>query len=358
VTVLDQAFAATPADVYTHHATLGTTLHFSAPQSIRRELAALQVRAGDRVLEIGTGSGFSGALLAALCGPYGRVTSVDISDELIRRAAAINAERGVTGIDYRVTDGLAGYPAAAPYDRVVAWCTPPRLSQAWANQVGDGGRIVACLPITALPSITLITTITVTAGQPQVEAVVGGGYAQSTPVAVDDAQTVPGRWVDYCDHQPDPSWIGIGWRDHDDARHTGARAALDQLLQSGHTETYRPVEEHWRSWYTWTAALGDPQLSLVSLRNEIRGLGHTTASSGAVLLTDGVIIADSPTSPSLRVLRAWLQGWEHAGRPAVEAFTHTLVPYGGSGLTGWDLQVSHPAVVPALRGQAAEATDR
>jgi protein-L-isoaspartate(D-aspartate) O-methyltransferase len=358
VTVLDQAIAAIPADVYTHHATFGETAHFSAPESIRRELAALQVRAGDRVLEIGTGSGFSGALLANLCGPHGRVTSVDISDELIRRAAAIHAERGVTGIDYHITDGLAGYPAAAPYDRAVAWCAPPRLPQTWIDQVRDGGRIVACLPITALPSITLITTITVTAGQPRIEAVAGGGYAQSTPVAVDDAQTVPGRWVDHCDHRPDPSWIGIAWRDRDDARHTGARAALDQLLQPGHTETYRPVEEHWRSWYTYLATLGDPQLSLVSLRNEIRGLGHTTATSAAVALTDGMIIADSPVSPSLRVLRSWLQGWEHDGRPPVESFAHTLVPYDGSGLAGWDLRVSHPAAAPLLRGQAAEATDR
>lgn len=341
MTVLDQAFAAIPADVYIDHATFGTTLHFSAPESIRRELAALQVRAGDRVLEIGTGSGFSGALLATLCGPHGRVTSVDISDELIRRAAAIHAEHGVTGIDYHVTDGLAGHPAAAPYDRAVAWCVPPRLPQAWIDQVRDGGRIVACLPITALPSITLITTITLAARQPQVEAVAGGGYAQSTPVAVDDAQTVPGRWVDHCDHRPDPSWIGIGWRDRDDARHTGARAALDQLLQPGHTETYRPVEEHWRSWYTWTAALGDPQLSLVSLRNQIRGLGHTTASSAAVILTDGSVLADNPTSPSLHTLRAWLDRWEHAGRPAPESFPCTLVPHDGPDLAGWDLRVSH-----------------
>ncbi|MBO3736718.1 protein-L-isoaspartate O-methyltransferase family protein [Actinoplanes flavus] len=286
MTDLDRAFDAVPPGFYTHHVEHGETVHRSAPESIRRELAALQVRAGDRVLEIGTGSGYSGALLAELCGPQGLVTSVDISDELIRRATAIHAERGVTGIDCRVADGLGGYPAAAPFQRVVSWCAPPRLPQAWTRQVVDGGRIVACLPIAALPSTTLIATVTVAAGQPGVEAVAGGGYAQSTPVAVDDALTVPGRWVDYCDRQPDPSWIGICWRAADDAQHTGARTVLDQLLHPGHTETYRQMEQDWRSWYTYLAALGDPQLSLVSLRNEIRGLGHTTPGSAAVILTD------------------------------------------------------------------------
>jgi protein-L-isoaspartate(D-aspartate) O-methyltransferase len=344
VTDLDAAFDAVPARTYTNHERYGETVHRSTPESIRRELAALQVRAGDRALEIGTGSGYSGALLAHLCGPNGRVTSVDISDELIRRATAIHAEREVTGVDCHVGDGLAGYPAAAPFHRVVSWCAPPRLPKAWTQQVVDGGRIVACLPIAALPSTTLITTVTVTAGQPRIEAVAGGGYAQSTPTAVDDALTVPGRWVDYCDGQPDPSWIGICWRAADDAQHTGARSALSQLLHPGYSETYRPMELDWRSWYTWTAALGDPQLTLVSLRNEIRGLGHTTPSSAAVILPDARIVADRPDSPSLHDLRTWLQRWEHAGRPTPETFACTLMPHDGPELAGWDLQVSHGAV--------------
>jgi protein-L-isoaspartate(D-aspartate) O-methyltransferase len=219
----------------------------------------------------------------------------------------------------------------------------------------DGGRIVACLPIAALPSTTLITTITVTSGQPRIEAVAGGGYAQSTPAAVDDALTVPGRWVDYCDGQPDPSWIGIFWRAADDAQRTGACSALGRLLHPGYTAMYRPVELEWRSWYTWTAALGAPQLSLVSLRDEVRGLGHTTSSSAAVILTDGRIIADRPGLPSLHALRTWLHRWEHAGRPTPESFACTLVAHDSPDLVGWDLQVSHgavttrPAAAPARR---------
>ena len=134
----------------------------------------------------------------------------------------------------------------------------------------NGGRIVASLPIAQLPSATLITTITVDAGQPRVEAVIGGGYAQSTPTAVDGALTVPGRWVDYCDYQKDPSWIAIGWR-ADDSTGSGARSALEQLLHPGHTETYRDMEADWRPWSAYLVALADPGPSLVSLPNQIRG---------------------------------------------------------------------------------------
>jgi protein-L-isoaspartate(D-aspartate) O-methyltransferase len=342
VTDLEVAFRAVPAAVYSHHERFGETVHRSVPEWIQREVTSLGVRAGNRVLEIGTGSGYSGALLTQVCGPSGRVTSVDISDELIDRARAIHAERGVTGVDLHVADGLAGFPSAAPFDRAVGWCAPPRLPRAWADQVVDGGRIVACLPIARLPSTTLITTLTVDAGQPRVEAVVGGGYAQSTPTAVDDALTVPGRWVDWCDGlEPNPSWIAIAWRT-DDPDGTGARSALNQILHPGHTATYREMEPDWRSWVTFTAALADPHLSVVSLRNQIRGIGHSSASSAAVILTDGNVIADSPGSTSLTVLWSWLALWEQVGRPAPDTFGTRLVAYDGPDLPGWDLHVLPP----------------
>ncbi|GAB7048482.1 protein-L-isoaspartate O-methyltransferase family protein [Catenuloplanes indicus] len=341
MTSLDDAFDAVPALAYTHHPKWGETVHRSDPAAIRRDITSLAVRPGDRVLEIGTGSGYSSAILASLCGPHGRVTSIDISDELVARATAIHREHDIRGVDLHVADGLADYPSAASYHRMVAWCAPPRLPRTWVDQVEDDGRIVACLPIAALPSTTLIATITVRDGRPQLLDVTGGGYAQSTATAVDDALTIPGRWVDYCDHQPDPSWISIAWRDDDPLR-TGARAALDRLLHAGHTAAHHDMSTAWRSWTAYTAALGDRHVSLVSLRNRVRGIGHTTPDTAAVILADGTIIADTPHSPSLTILRTWLDRWETAGRPDAGSFPTTLVPYRGTGLAGWDLRVRMP----------------
>ncbi|GAA3951119.1 hypothetical protein Aau02nite_86410 [Amorphoplanes auranticolor] len=62
----------------------------------------------------------------------------------------------------------------------------------------------------------------------------------------------------------------------------------------------------------------DPQLSLVSLRNEIRGLGHTAPSSAAVVLTDARIIADRADSPSLHALRTCVNGGLELSQTAVD----------------------------------------
>ncbi|WP_374224615.1 methyltransferase domain-containing protein [Micromonospora sp. C51] len=116
-------FHAVPERYYVHNEHRGETLHRSASESIHRELIALDVVEGARVLEIGTGTGYSGALLAALAGASGRVTSIDISEHLISWADRLHRQRGLTTITCHLADGMAGYPPHAPYQRLVAWCT-------------------------------------------------------------------------------------------------------------------------------------------------------------------------------------------------------------------------------------------
>jgi protein-L-isoaspartate(D-aspartate) O-methyltransferase len=269
-------------------------------------------------------------------------TSVDISDHLVGWASRLHYQRGVTTITCHVADGMIGYPPNAPYQRIAAWCAPPRLPRAWTDQLTPDGRIVACLPIAAQPSTTLIATITLTARQPHVETVTFGGYAQSTTIAVDDALTIPGRWVDHHIDRPHPAWISIGWCNHDDPQRTGARTALNLLLNPGHTETYHRAPLDWLSWTAYSVIVGGPQRSIAALGTGMRGIGHTTATSAAVILTDGTILADSVGSASLPALRTWLQRWEHAGRPDATRFGTRLVPNGDKGLPGCDLQVLCP----------------
>ncbi|WP_433553400.1 protein-L-isoaspartate O-methyltransferase family protein [Micromonospora zamorensis] len=121
MTVPDPVLDAVPEDYYVHNEHRGETLHRSAAQAIHREVIALNVGDGTRVLEIGTGTGYSGALLAAHAGPAGHVTSIDISDHLVGWANRLHHQRGVTTITCHVADGMAGYPQHAPYQRLVAW---------------------------------------------------------------------------------------------------------------------------------------------------------------------------------------------------------------------------------------------
>src|SRR5690606_15664952 len=107
------------------------------------------VQPGDRVLEVGTGSGYTTAVLAALVGDSGRVTSMDVNPDLTARARArIDAATTVLVCG----DGTYGHAAGAPFDRIIAWATPPVIPKAWVDQIRDGGRIVTPVKVAPVAS--------------------------------------------------------------------------------------------------------------------------------------------------------------------------------------------------------------
>ncbi|MGH3929058.1 MAG: protein-L-isoaspartate O-methyltransferase family protein, partial [Pseudonocardiaceae bacterium] len=118
------------------------TSSVSKPDLVLRMLAALDVHEGQRVLEIGTGSGYHAALLAARLGAE-NVTTVEIGPAL---ADAARAALDVTGFDVTVVtgDGIHGHSAGAPYDRVIATAAVRvgELPAAWIAQTRPGGVIV------------------------------------------------------------------------------------------------------------------------------------------------------------------------------------------------------------------------
>ncbi|WP_344007698.1 methyltransferase domain-containing protein [Streptomyces thermocarboxydovorans] len=114
----------------------------SQPSLMALMLAALGVRDGDRVLEIGTGSGYNAALLAHRLGDHDLVTTVDLDREITEPARRNLAAAGyhpavVTG------DGARGAPDRAPFDRIIATCALPSVPPAWLAQTRPGGRILA-----------------------------------------------------------------------------------------------------------------------------------------------------------------------------------------------------------------------
>ncbi|MCX4676731.1 protein-L-isoaspartate(D-aspartate) O-methyltransferase [Streptomyces sp. NBC_01433] len=334
MTTVAEAAETVPERHYTHHEERGVTPHRSNPVVIHRELTTLDVHEGMNVVEFGTGSGYSGALLSQLVGPSGQVTSLDIDAYLARWAAVIHQGRGVRNVECHDSDGTAGFASRVPYDRMVAWCTPPLLPRAWVDQMVDGGIIVAPLPIAAVPNMTVVAKIVVREGQPEVESVATGGYIEATTSPKGDLD-LPGRWVDWENRVPGPSWISIAWRGEDDHLRTGARTALDRLLKNAHTEPYGQGID-WPSWRTFAATRGDHRLTMAGLTPDMWAIGHTTTTTAAVIQQDGTILADAPDSPSLTVLRGWLTQWEEVGRPAPATYIPTLVRTGDS----WDLRLS------------------
>jgi protein-L-isoaspartate(D-aspartate) O-methyltransferase len=116
----------------------------SAPSVMWAMLDALEVEPGSRVLEIGTGTGYNAALLSERLGS-GNVTSVEIDGELVDGARASLASLGHTPTVVH-GDGGRGYPAGAPYDRVLSTCAVRRIPDAWIEQTRPGGLICAPMP--------------------------------------------------------------------------------------------------------------------------------------------------------------------------------------------------------------------
>lgn len=130
----------TEYDPDTGHPTSSATM----PSIVLPMLETLDVQSGQRVLDVGTGSGYSTALLCEQAG-QACVTSIDAGAEVARLA-----HERLLGAGYRPTvvcgDGYAGYAPNAPYDRLLSMVTVSRVPAAWVQQLRPGGVMVATLP--------------------------------------------------------------------------------------------------------------------------------------------------------------------------------------------------------------------
>jgi protein-L-isoaspartate O-methyltransferase len=113
----------------------------SRPDIVALMLAAGQVEPGMRVLEIGTGTGYTAALLAHRLGA-GNVTTIEIDPDLAEGARAALATAGYGGVTVITGDGAHGHPGRAPFDRVLSTVAAPRVPYAWVAQTRPGGLVV------------------------------------------------------------------------------------------------------------------------------------------------------------------------------------------------------------------------
>ncbi len=93
----------------------------------------------DRILEIGTGSGYQAAVLSGL---VREVYTLEIVEPLAKRAIADLKRLGITNVLVRLGDGYQGWPEAAPFDAIIVTCAPDNVPQPLIKQLQDGGRMI------------------------------------------------------------------------------------------------------------------------------------------------------------------------------------------------------------------------
>jgi protein-L-isoaspartate(D-aspartate) O-methyltransferase len=118
---------------------IGEGQTISQPYMVALMTEALRLTGSERVLEIGTGSGYQAAILAELAR---EVYSVERFPGLAERARAVLADLGYSNVTVIVGDGSVGHPEAAPYDRIIVTAAAPQIAPPWVEQLAEGGILV------------------------------------------------------------------------------------------------------------------------------------------------------------------------------------------------------------------------
>lgn len=147
----------------------------SQPYIVALMTQCLALKEGDKVLEIGTGSGYQAAVLARLTD---HVFTIEIHEPLARRAAETLARLGFSHVRVKAGDGFFGWPEEAPFDAILVTCAVPQVPPPLLDQLAEGGRLVA--PLGDTLTYQRLTVITKIDGKPRVRRVLDVRFVPMT----------------------------------------------------------------------------------------------------------------------------------------------------------------------------------
>jgi protein-L-isoaspartate(D-aspartate) O-methyltransferase len=118
---------------------IGEGQTISQPYIVALMTELLELKGGERVLEVGTGSGYQAAILAELAA---EVYTIEIVEKLASSAKKVLLESGYQNIKVKAGDGYLGWPEAAPFDAIIVTCAPDHIPEPLLDQLKEEGRMV------------------------------------------------------------------------------------------------------------------------------------------------------------------------------------------------------------------------
>ena len=149
----------------------------SQPFVVALMTEALNPQPGERVLEIGTGSGYQTAVLSRLCG---EVYTVEVLPALAEPARERLLRLGCRNVRFQVGDGTAGWPEEAPFDAIIGTAAPEQLPPALYQQLRPGGRLVLPVGPSGAQELIRVTRPLGRGEAPQVEKLLGVRFVPMT----------------------------------------------------------------------------------------------------------------------------------------------------------------------------------
>jgi protein-L-isoaspartate(D-aspartate) O-methyltransferase len=154
---------------------IGEQQTISQPYIVALMTQWLGLKGGERVLEIGTGSGYQAAVLSALAG---QVLSIEIHESLAALAARTLLDLGYKNVQIKSGDGYQGWPEMAPFDAIIVTCAASHVPPVLFEQLREGGRLI--IPLGSTLTGQTLTLVTKEKGKPRQAPILGVRFVPMT----------------------------------------------------------------------------------------------------------------------------------------------------------------------------------
>ena len=320
---------------------LGAKLSSSTgPWLMASMLEQLQPRPGERMLEVGAGTGYNAAILARLVGEQGHVSTlevdVEVADQARRHLASFGlgeaSKSGYSAVETKAVDGAIGDADGAPWHAILVTVRSGQIAPAWFDQLADGGRLVVPLALGGMRAGELSIAFAKKNGFLESESLIDCDFIRPRGgMALEDREfqldELPGLyWCDGGHHDVSAQDIRRLLEGPRELRPTGLEVTAQELIDGFqiwlvlHDQEMCTVQAA-GPWLDWP-----PLLPMAQVPGQFKGAGGIFDGRGIALLafdhkTDSALSIASygDASPSLvRRLADHLSAWQAAGRPGRE----------------------------------------